>query len=130
MDKYIRNIEFMDENTLFLNIFPGTQSKSGEYNLYEDDGISKNSESSYTLIQSQPYSSGPQSNKKWKIDINKTKGEYKKQVPRPYIIRIVGLPPPESVSVGVNNKIIPYISKDVYTEDRYSYASWSMKRDR
>ena len=129
MSKDVQNMMHMKQDPLVLSIFPGPNSASGSYSLYEDDGVTVNykdtSNQAWTFIESNPVFDR---RVQWKVSVNPVEGSFRGMVrERSYIVRLVGVPPPTRVIV--NGRMIQKQSKAIYSTAPQAFMHWATSRD-
>ena len=130
MDAGIQNLQAASEDPLILTIFPGTQSASSTYRLYEDDGTSTDykaaNQHAWTQIDSFPIANAKV--KQWNVVVHPQQGTFVgMKDTRSYLVRLVGMPKPARIFVG--GKELSFTPKRVYSDAHRSFLHWSMSRD-
>src|SRR3990167_2740444 len=119
------------QNTLYspltLSIFPGPNANNGSYSLYEDDGVStgyKSNQFSFTTIQS----SFIPSQLSYQVTVSSPNNHFPGQLTeRSFIIRFVGVPLPDSVSV--DNIPLAKVDRIPTSSGPFSFIEWSHSRN-
>merc|ERR1712130_199956 len=130
VDSSIPNLAKASMDPLILNIFPGVSAASGSYRLYEDDGVSTDyrdaGHNAWTQIESQSVPS--EASVEWLVTVGATEGRFEgMSSSRSYLVRMVGVPPPQTVKAG--GQVVPRVEKALYSGQENSFIHWSMSRD-